>query len=305
MAAQGPAIPWPPGPPPAAQLHHWDGPDVGRIHLLEVLRGREIERLGEQNIRNTVNAARMRLSNAVNLEIGNANDDARRDAALAVCDSVSIVEDIVAPVANGPANLANDRVQKFKFQLAGPLEGLAELMRLSALLEDASSGRHTTTGINFDAVVQGPAETPEWKVFQNGLGINVAQRNSHASHEDYTAAFDMGAAINPFDQDVLHPISPHVTDVRSKPGGLHYLENFPEGNPPQPLMIPAGADAHPNPWDVVADGPMPHLDAFGRHFDEHYIDEPWDMLISQVSCCISRPSPLNKVSFYLKITTSD
>ena len=55
----------------------------------------------------------------------------------------------------------------------------------------------------------------------------------------------------------------------------------------------------------AADGPMPHLDAFGRHVDEHYIDEPWDMLISQVSCCISRPSPLNKVSFYLKITTSN
>ena len=105
-------------------MHHWDGPDVGRIHLLEVLRGREIERLGEQNIRNTVNAARMRLSDAVNLEIGNANDDARRDAALAVCDSVSIVEDIVAPVANGPANLANDRVQKFKFQLSGQLGGV-------------------------------------------------------------------------------------------------------------------------------------------------------------------------------------
>ena len=287
---------------PPAGLHQWgDGPGVGRIHLLEVLMGREIEDLGGlENIRNLVHDALVRLSTAVDLEIGNANDDDRRDAALAVCDSVSIVEDIVAPGANGPANLANDRVQKFKFQLAGPLGGVSELMRLYALLEDASSGRHTTTGINFDAVHgHGQAETPDWKVFQSGVGLNDVHRNSHASHDDYIAAFDMGAAVNPFAQDVLHPISPHVTDVRSKPGGLHYLENFPEGNPPQPLVIPAGADAHPHPWDVGADGPMPHLDAFGRHVDEHYIDEPWDMLISQVSCCcISRPCPIEQ-SFFL------
>ena len=52
----------------------------------------------------------------------------------------------------------------------------------------------------------------------------------------------MGATVNPF-AEMDHPfarlITPHVTDVRSKPGGLHFLENFPEGNPPQPLVVPA------------------------------------------------------------------
>lgn len=280
----GPLLPWPVGPPPGPGLHQWDGQGAGPIRLIEVMMEAEIERLdGIQNIRNMVHAAWVRLSTAVGPANGYVNVDDQRDAALAVCDSVSILEDIVAPVANGPANLANDRVQKFKFQLSGQLGGLSELMTLFTLKEQATSGRRTTAGINFDAV-HGLAEIPDWEVIQNGF--NGVNRSSYASHDDYRAAFDMGPAVNPF-AEMDHPfarlITPHVTDVRSKPGGLHYLENFPEGNPPQPLVIPAGDAALPHPWNVDADGPMPHLDAFGRHVDTNYINEPWDMLIMQVS----------------------
>ena len=303
--ADGPLLPWPAGPPPGPGLHEWDGQGAGPIHLIEVMMGAEIERLGGiQNIRQMVHAAWVRLSTAVGPAHGYVNVDDQRDAVLAVCRSVSIVEDILAPGANGPANVANDRVQKFKFKPSGRLERLSELMRLQALREKAGSGRHTTAGINFDAV-HGQAETPDWKVYQNGDPINYVSRNSHATHDDYTNGFDMGATVNPF-AEMDHPfarlITPHVTDVRSKPGGLHFLENFPEGNPPQPLVVPADvydAVVHPHPWDVGADGPMPHLDAFGRHVDEHYIGEPWDMLITQVSsCCISLPCP-GEQSFFL------
>lgn len=121
----GPLLPWPVGPPPGPGLHQWDGQGAGPIRLIEVMMEAEIERLdGIQNIRNMVHAAWVRLSTAVGPANGYVNVDDQRDAALAVCDSVSILEDIVAPVANGPANLANDRVQKFKFQLSGQLGGV-------------------------------------------------------------------------------------------------------------------------------------------------------------------------------------
>ena len=292
--AHGPGFPDAVDPFPG--FHHWDGADAqhnGWINLLETRIMEQIELLGGiDQVMLTVTAAREELSNAVDLDTVYPNPDARLAAVQAVCDAVSIVvpDVIQAPVAGVPADA---RVHHFRFSLGGELLGaLHELMRLCVLREQATSGRHTTTGIDFDSVHEG---IPRWKIIQNGsAGVN---RNSHVNHDDYTTAFDLGEAVNPFAEDVPLPISPHVVDLRlfrdingrydmrSKSGGAHYIENF--RDEPGPLVVPADAPALQNQFQ--GPGPMPRLNAFFRHTDQYYTNLPWAMLVMQVRSCFAFP----------------
>ena len=156
---------------PPDGLHPWDGQDEDhrdRINLLEGLMRQEVDGLGGiQNILNMLNAARQRLSDLVNPgnpAMAHVDPAVRLALVLGECASVSVVQDDIIP---GPGNA---RVHHFKFCLSGQLEPLRELMRLLRAREQATSGRHTTRGIDFNAIippVHAPGQGPPAGGLQN------------------------------------------------------------------------------------------------------------------------------------------
>ena len=154
-AGQVPALFLPPEPHDG--FFDWDGPDqnhVAYIRWLEMHMQNEIQRLGGiQDIQNMLNEARQRLSEAVNREnpaMANVDHAERLVAVHRECDDVSIVVDIIPHPQNEGAP-ANAHMHHFKFRFAGRLAELLPLMNLYMQREQATSARHTTRGINFNA----------------------------------------------------------------------------------------------------------------------------------------------------------
>ena len=146
------------------------------------------------------------------------------------------------------------------------------------------------------------------RIFNNDLaGI---QRNSHTIHLDYRTAFAMGPAVDPFAENVIHPISPHVVnqmwmqdnndmyDRLSKSGGAHYYESWTDA--PEHLVVPFGPqlEAHQlPPVPPPIQGPMPLLNSFFRHTDHFYVNHPYALLLMQVRhrLCFPIPVPIEQV----------
>lgn len=159
-------------PLPDPGFHPWDGADqahVNRIRTLERDMQNAINGLGGiQAIRNMINDARRRLSEAVDPEnpaMADVDHAARLAAVLQECDNVShVVDDIIPPPPNAGAP-ANAQMHHFQFRFAGVLAPLQPLMDLYIEREQVTSARHTTRGINFNAEynVPGLQARPQWR----------------------------------------------------------------------------------------------------------------------------------------------